>query len=81
MIGDPHTLVADHVMPKGAFLWPDKRVVVAKNERNGVTVVLVLDAESGKPVTWPWGMTQAEVHEICQQCLKSDRLTYVPPGG
>lgn len=69
MMGDPHTLRADAVMPEAALMWPGQRVVVAHNERNGVVVVFVLDPVSAKPSAWPRGMTEAEIDEICAQCL------------
>jgi hypothetical protein len=65
MKGDPYTLLAVSKWGNAALQWVGKIILVVKNERNGMKIVLVFN-EDGSPHEWPKGMEE-DVLEIAEQ--------------
>lgn len=72
MKGDPHHLLALSRMKPEALMWPGKLVLVIKNERNGMKIILVVN-DDGTPHEVPRGM-EDEAVDLCAEFVTPEAV-------
>ena len=72
MTGDPHRLLALSRMKPVALMWPGKLVLVLKNERNGMKIILVVN-DDGTPYAVPKGM-EDEAVGLCAEFVTPEAV-------